>query len=187
MTLMPRAIDSSMLGGLLSNAIDPAFLVDLTFTNGPAHVWSGRGDLVWNGATYTGVGSLGAIGDVVEGTDVRADGTTIALSGIDSALMNDCLADIQIGAPATIWFALISAGAVLGAPYPLFVGVVDKPTIQIGPDTIAISLALESRMAMLQRPTARRYTAADQNVRYPDDSAFNWVEILNDIALRWGN
>lgn len=184
---MPRSIDSTMLGGLLSNAIAPCFLVDLTFTTGPAYIWSGVGNLTWNNRLYVGVGSLGSIGDVVESTEVRADGTTLTLSGIDSTLMNDCLNDIQIGAPATIWFALLSSGQILGAPYPLFVGTVDKPTIQVGPDTITVSLALENRLLTLQRPTNRRYTAADQHIAYPDDIGFNWVEILNDIALRWGS
>ncbi len=32
----------------------------------------------------------------------------------------------------------------------------------------------------------RRYTTSDQMYYYPDDSGFNWVETLNDIALLWG-
>jgi hypothetical protein len=183
---MPRNIDSTMLGGLLSNAIAPCFLVDLTFTSGPDHVWTGVGNLTWNGNTYTGVGSLGQIGVVTEGLDVRADGTTIQLSGIDSSLMQDCMEDIQIGAPVTVWFALLSSGQILGNPYPLFVGIVDKPTIQTGPDTIDITLNLENRLLMLQRPTCRRYTSADQRYYYPDDTAFQWVETLSDQADRWG-
>lgn len=184
---MPRTIDSSMLGGLLSNAISPCFLVDLTFTTGPAHVWSGVGNLTYNGNTYQGVGNLGAIGDVVEGSAVRAEGTTITLSGVDSTLLNECLNDIKIGAPATIWFALLSGGQVLGSAYPLYVGNIDKPTIQIGADTLSISLNLENRMTMLQRPTSRRYTSADQRYYYPDDIGFQWVEILSDCALVWGS
>jgi hypothetical protein len=175
-----------MLSGLLSNEISPCFLVDLTFTSGPAHVWSGVGNLAWSGNTYAGVGSLGSVGDVAESTEVKAEGTTVTLSGIDNTLLNDCLSDIQNGAPATIWFALISNGQILGTPYPLYVGTVDKATVHVGTNTIAISLNLENRMAMLQRPTSRRYTSADQRYYYPDDTGFQWVEILNDIALRWG-
>lgn len=183
---MPRTFNSAMLGGLLSNSISPCYLVDLAFTSSVAHVWGGRGNLLWNGNTYIGVGSLGAVGDVVEGTEVRAEGTTLTLSGIDAALFADCMNDIQIGAPATVWFALMDGGQIVDNPYPLFVGQVDKPTVQWGPDTITISLALETRMASLQRPTARRYTSADQMYPYPDDTAFVHVEELNDQSLVWG-
>ena len=65
-------------------------------------------------------------------------------------------------------------------------GTVDRPAIPVGPDKLTITLALENRMLNLQRPTMRRYTAGDQNYYFPDDSGFNWVEVLNDIALLWG-
>jgi hypothetical protein len=64
---------------------------------------------------------------------------------------------------------------------------VDKPHISTGATTITVSLALENRLANLQRASARLWTAADQNIEYPTDSAFNWVEVLNDISLRWGD
>ena len=50
---------------------------------------------------------------------------------------------------------------------------------------MTIALKLENRLVNLQRANMRRYTAADQNLYYPGDTAFNWVEILNDQALKW--
>ncbi len=137
------------------------------------------------GNTYAGIGSFGAVSDIDEGSEVRADGMSIALSGIDPALMADTLNDIQVGAAVTVWLGLFKNGAVV-ATYPLFAGTVDKPTIVAGVDTITIALALETRMANLQRATNRRYTAADQRNYFSLDSGFNWVEVLNDIALLWG-
>jgi hypothetical protein len=183
---MPRELPTPMIGAITSNEVGPCVLVDLTLASGIQHIWSGVGTLSYGGNDYLGVGSLGAVGDVNEGVEVKADGTTVTLSGIDPTLLNDCLAEIQLGAPVTIWFAVFSAGGLLGAPYPLFVGTVDRPSIQVAPDSLAITLSLENRMANLQRPSARRYTSADQMYYYPDDSGFNWVETLNDIALEWG-
>jgi hypothetical protein len=177
-----------MLAGLVSGNISPVYLADLTFTSGVYHVWSGVGNLSWNGNVYQGVGDLGNVSDVVEGLSAsRTDGMTLTLSGIDTTLLNDCMADVQVGAPVYIWYGLFSEGQILGAPAELFGGIIDKPSIQIGPDTMTISLALETRMMMFKRPTARRYTTADQRRLYPTDTGFNWVEILNDIALRWGS
>ncbi len=184
---MSRTVDATLQSALLANAIYPCILADLTFTSGVAHAWTGVGDLVWNGNTYLGVGSLGDCPGVTEGVSVQATGTSVTLSGIDATLLNDCLADIQIGAPATLWLGCYQNGAIVGAPYQWFVGGVDKAPIVTGPKTMSITLSLESRMRLLQRGTNRRYTAADQRRYYPDDTAFDWVEILNDVALRWGH
>jgi hypothetical protein len=367
---MPRNLDSSLSAALASGAIVPAVLVDLTLKSGIAHVWSGVGDLPWNGNTYKGVGALGSISPVTEGSEVRADGITLKLAGIpmDAAQVSvpatppvalapgqsvawalpteatansqtpssngssganvdgtgtvimtsscglcnwfwgaywmgfqlpsmpagavidaiypvmiatrtgsgafatafagrdlditqfgvggtslgfpstadfsgqyfapsvgdtiedigdltvgarltqsapstfhdeidisfvglavyysatpggsssvvDIAGDVQIGAPAKVYFGLMSGGAFIGSPYLAFSGQVDQPTIEAGSDTVSISLALENRLSNLARPSGRRYTAADQRLFYPDDSGFDWVETLNDRADRWG-
>ena len=182
-----RALDPLMQSALLAGVLVPAFLAQLTFASSTEYVWTGYGPLTYGGNTYQGIGSLAGLGSIKEGTTVQADGTTVSLSGIDPTLYGECMSDIQLGAPATIWFALLNNGQVIGTPYRLFQGLVDKPTVTTGADTITISLALENKLVNLQRPSARRYTAADQHMKYSDDTAFNWVEVLNDIALRWGD
>lgn len=102
------------------------------------------------------------------------------------SLVDEAMADMQIGGPATLRFGLLNNGLLLGTPYTLFKGQMDQPTVSWSPETSTIEIALESRLTNLSRPTQRRYTAADQHVAYPDDTGFNFVEWLNDIALRWG-
>ena len=182
-----RALDPLMLAALEASVVVPAFLASLQFQSGIQYIWSGIGPLVYNSNTYLGVGSLGGIGTINEGTEVQAAGTALTLSGIDPALYSACMDDIQLGAPAQIWFACLNNGQIIGTPYLLFSGQVDKPHISTGATTITVSLALENRLANLQRASARLWTAADQNKDNPTDSAFNWVEILNDISLRWGD
>jgi hypothetical protein len=105
---------------------------------------------------------------------------------ISSALLNESLTDIQIGAPAQIYFGLFQNGALLGTPYLAFGGQVDQPNPKIGTDTVTIALALENRLSNLQRASQQRYTAASQQLTYPQDTAFNFVEQENDIADVWG-
>lgn len=182
---MPRNLPSLMITEITSNQVCLCFLVDIQLVSGTARVWSGMGSVTWNGNTYTGVGSMGAVGEIAEGSDVKSRGTSIELSGIDQTLLNDTLNDLQIGAPATVWLATFSAGAIQAA-VKAFGGTVDRPVIVPGMDTFSIQIALETKMANLQRPTNRRYTLADQRRYYPDDTGFQFVEVLNDIALLWG-
>lgn len=185
---MARNIDSTMGGHLGDGVVCPLILAQITFKSQTVFCWSGTGTLVWDGHDFLGVGSMGEVGSIVEGVDVEAHGLSIGLSGIDPVLKAECLTDIQQGAPAKLWFALAdpATGAILGTPYLFFSGAVDKPVLSIGGQTIGISLALESRMVNMQRANNRRYTSADQRLTYPTDSAFAWVEQLNDLALIWG-
>jgi hypothetical protein len=183
---MPRNLPTPMIVAITSNDATLCILVDLTLMTGVQYVWSGVGTVVWNGHAYQGVGALGSIGDITESTDGKADGTSVGLSGVDPAILNDCLNEIKLGAPTTIWFGVLSEGALLCDPYPLFKGTVDKPNVPINPDDIKITLALENRMSNLQRASNRRYTTADQRYYYPNDSFFNFVETLSDVAVVWG-
>jgi hypothetical protein len=177
-----------MVAQITSSRIAPALMAALTFRSGSQYVWTGPTDLAWNSNIYRGIGSLGTVGAINEGTQVRADGTSVTLSGIDPALISDSLNDIQVGAPAQLYFALVDQTmSLIGTPYMIFRGCVDKPTIVPDLSTFSITLALESPLTNLQRPNARRYTSADQRLYYSDDTAFAWVEILNDLALRWGH
>ena len=170
-----------------ANLCYPVRLVMLTFRSETKYIWSGPGDLVWDAQTFIGVGSLGSIGVINEGTEVNADGTTVTLSGIDPVLLAECMTDIQPGAAASIWLGFVTPARVLiGTPYLQLSGCVDVPTVVPDTDTISITLSLESRLLDLGRASCRRYTSADQRIYFPTDTAFGWVEQLNDLALRWG-
>jgi hypothetical protein len=161
---MSRQLDSTLATGLSAGTIMPVLLAQITFRSGAQYVWTGVGSLSYGGHIYLGVGSLAGIGVVVEGIDVQADGTTVTLSGIDPVLLAESMTDVQLGAPATIWFGLMSGGALLGSPAVLFKGQVDQPTVTHSGDTISISLKLENRLVNMQRASMRRYTAADQRL-----------------------
>jgi hypothetical protein len=183
---MARNANSAMLAALNTNYIRPAFLAILTFKSQTVYCWTGAGNITYNGHTYLGVGDFGKLGTITEATDVQAYSTSISLSGIDPNILSECLTDIELGAPATIYFALLDAnGSMVGIPYPLFVGTVDAPTIETGLEAITISLTLENNLANLQRASMRRYTSADQMRQYPTDTGFKFVEMLNDLALKW--
>ena len=181
-------LDSTYAAGLAAGTIAPVRLVQLTFKSGTVYVWSGAGPLSFGGNTFQGVGTLGQVGGIEESTGVQATGTTVSLSGIDPALLGDCLTDIQVGAMARIWRGLLdlTTMAPIGTPYQCFRGYVDQPTVNVSGETLAITLALESRIARLATASNRRYTAADQRMLYPNDSGFNWIEQIQDIAVRTG-
>lgn len=184
---MSRNLDSGLAAALPNPLIWPCFLAQITFRSEVVNAWTGIGTLAVDGVSYLGTGSLGGISAISEQTDVKADGLVLTLSGIDPTLLSESLTDIQVGAPAKVYFGLMATASTLIGAYLVFSGTVDKPQIRTSVDGLTIALALENRLVNLQRANQRRYTSADQRLYFPTDMAFNWVEILNDIALLWGS
>lgn len=137
-------------------------------------------------AAYVSDSELAAIMDILQ---VGFVGFAIyyAAPSNTANLINQAIADISLGAPANVYFGLMSSGQLIGTPYRVFAGQIDQPDIKVNAGTASITIALENKLSNLLRPTGRRYTSADQHLQYPDDIGFNWVEILNDVALRWGS
>ena len=184
---MARNLSIPMIASIESDLLVPAFLFLANFRSATVYVWSGVGDLVYGGNTYKGVGSFGKVAGISEGVEVNADGTSVTLSGIDATLLSETMSDVQLGAPAKIFFAALNpVSCSVVATYLLYSGTIDQPSVQPGIETFDITIKLENRMSDLQRANMRRYTSADQRLYYPDDTAFTAVESLNDQALRWG-
>lgn len=183
-----RNLDPALQSGIAAPVIEPVIFAALTFRSKTCYVSSAGYDLIWQNNTYVGIGTLGGISAVRERTELKADGLTLTLSGIDPTILSECLTDIQPLQPAKLYFGLVTQGQMIGTPYCFFAGVVDKPTFAILPESVTISLSLETRMSLLNRASQRRYTSADQHAfGYPDDTGFAWVEKLNDMAIRWGS
>jgi hypothetical protein len=83
---MSRNLDPTLATALSSAVIQPVLLVQATFNSGVEYIWSGVGDFVFNGNTFKGVGDFGSMGPIAEGSAVKADGTSITLSGIGLSL-----------------------------------------------------------------------------------------------------
>ena len=185
---MPRDLDSAYPPALASPSIAPCLFAALTFSTGTQYMWTGIGNYAWNGQAWKGLGDLVAITPYQEGTDVAARGMQVSLSGIDNAILGDCLYDIQLGLPATIWLGLLNTAnmQLIGQPVVYFGGVVDAPKFFIDPNgKSTISLALETNFVRLQQGQRLRLTSSDQRRLYPDDTGLNWVPALNDMALVW--
>ncbi len=190
---MARDVDAVLAAQWDAFGWAPVLLGMIQFRSAIRYVWSGPGTLEWDGNTFAnGDGSAGtfiSVGSVAESTEVQAQGTSVTLSGLDPVDLAEALGDVQVGAPVKLWAGALNPDMTLrGVPYCFFAGTVDKPAVQVAPDSCTISLALENKMINHSRASNRRYTTADQAANgFPNDSGFDQVEILNDLVLKWGS
>lgn len=165
----------------------PALLVELEFDSAPVRMWSGIGDLVWNGKTFQGAGQFGRIAGATETTELRAVGRTMELSGIDPAIAALALGEDYQDRPARTWLALLDAnGLVIPDPVLLFDDTMDTMTIRDSAATASIQLAVESELTGLLQASERRYTDLDQKIDHPEDKFFEYVAALEEKELLWG-
>jgi len=178
---------ADFIAALEAPVLRPAFLVSMQFASSTVYAWTGRGTLVWNGMSFLGVGTMGDVASVEEGSSVQARGTTLTLSGFDATLLGDALTDLRQGLPVTVWLALFDATpAIIGNPVIAFRGRMDQPTITVSGQTATISINCESRLMDMNVPAERRYTNEDQQRDYPGDRGFEFVNSIQEVTIYWG-
>ena len=184
---MSRDISAGVQSAISATEVQPIILFEGSFASGTVYVWSGYGDLVWDGDTYLGVGTLGAISNVSEASEISAKGITVSMSGIPSSLISLVLGDVRQGAVGKVHMGFLnSSGVVIDDPILMFEGKLDVPSIQEGGDTSTITLSYESRLIDLQRAREGRYTNEDQLRAFPGDLGCAFVASLQEKIINWG-
>lgn len=183
---MARDLTASVITQLQAASVEVGILFEGEFASGWVRLWSGIGNLSWNGYTWTGTGNLLAISGIDETVEVRAAGITVSLSGIPSDLLSAALGDARSGRVGRVYLAFFSGGSIVADPILQFEGRLDVPAIEDGPETATISISYESELIDLERARERRYTPEDQQIDFPGDLGFDYVASLQDAQIVWG-
>ncbi len=185
---MVRSLTAGMVTEVTATSLQPILLAKMEFDSADLNLWTGVGDLVFSGDTYTGAGDLLSFSNIEETSNLRAVGMTAVLSGIPSSIITIALAEDYMGRAVTIWFgALNSSGALVADPEPIFAGLIDSMPIEDAGNTATIQIQAENRLARLEESRVRRYTPEDQAIDYSGDLGLDFVATLNDGRdIVWG-
>jgi len=182
---MSRDITSDVSTIIGSASVQPFMLFEGEFVSGYLRVWTGYGDLSWNGFTWQGTGYLFDLSQIKESSDNTANGVTVSFSGIPSSMISLALSDIKQNLPGKIWVGFLNNG-VVSDPVLLFEGRLDVSGIQEEGDTSTINIDYESRLIDLQRPRENRYTHEEQQARFAGDLGCEFVVSLQEANVVWG-
>lgn len=161
--------------------------VELDFASGFVRAWDGLGAFPWDSKTWTGTGTLGGIGPVAEKAGVNATGLTLTLDGVDSALIATALTEDYQGRAVNIWLGFLNSSlAVIADPKNVFGGIMDYMEVEEDGPTSTITVYCESWLRVLNRSKDRRYTDQDQQLRFAGDRGFEFVGLLADTPVYWG-
>ena len=164
-----------------------AYFAEMHFMDSIEYLWTGVGPITWNGRTWLGMGALANVSAVTEDSQLTAQGISLSLSGIDSTQLHEALSQIRQGMPVKLWLAFFYPdGTIVPEPVMCFAGRMDQPTIEESGEGSTITIAVENRMADLQRRLVRRFTDQDQRMDWPRDNGFAYVAQLMDWNSAWG-
>ncbi len=96
---MSRDITTAFATALADQQLRPVIFFEGQFATGWVRIWSGIGDVAWNGETWTGAGSLLGLGSIDETGEVVAGGTAISLSGVPLDLVQMAIDEARQGLP----------------------------------------------------------------------------------------
>lgn len=182
-----RALSVEVLEQLAADALRPVIFCESLFRSGYLRLWSGLGEIPWDGKVWFGLGIMTSISTIKESVDVRADGINLILSGIPQEMLQKGLNEAVQGNPVKIWFGVLDeSNNVIADPYMAFGGRMDVPTISEDGTTATIELSVENRLIDLHRTRERRYTDRDQQLDYPGDRGLEFVPNVQEWNGIWG-
>jgi len=188
---MSRDITTTVTNRLDGSVVRPLYAVELLFDGSNAlRLWTGYGDLTYDGETWTGAGSLLGVDFVQETADIAVKGAEISLTGINSEIVSLALSEPYQGRVCNVYFGLLDPDGGLtvaaGDLTQIFSGYMDQMNISEQAETSTISLTVENRLIDLERARVARYTSAYQKSIYPNDLGLDFIEDLQDKQLTWG-
>jgi len=180
---MARDLNADYVTDITGAKLFPVLLFKAEFDSGDLNLWTGIGEITWNGDTYSGSGNILEVSTVTETQDLKAEGVQFNLTGVSSSILNFALTEDYQNRDVSIWFAMIANGAIKAEPFLLFRGKMDVMTIDEQGDLSTIILNAESNLVDLERPNERRYTDEDQQERYPGDIGLEFVASLQEKEI----
>lgn len=183
---MSRDLTVAMVAALEAPVSRPAFFAKFAFDSGPVRIWTGFGDVDFEGDTYTGAGDLIGYELPQESNGQRQSGVSLTLSGIDATWISLGLSENYQGRVCEVWLAELDVtGVVVSSPIRLFKGLVDVLTIQETGDTCTVALSVE-RAGIDFRADNSRYDTEEQQRRFPGDLGFEFLPSLAELEIPWG-
>ena len=174
-----------------------AWLAQLDFAAGTLYLTTAPQNLTTGGHTYTGLGSLVSIDNLVESPESSAEKINLSLSVADSAMLALALGNVEgyRGRAVRLYLQLFDAAfGPVASPLQRWTGVMDKVQITRRPasaDSLAASIGSidlqcsRSGMARARYYQGLRLTHQQQMIRYPGDTGLRYVRTLIEQPALW--
>jgi len=180
--------EQAVIDALNDDITRTVVMIKLDFGSGITYAHNRLGEITYDGNTYLGMGNLGNISSVSEGTDVKPYSMKLTLQGFEPDLVSKALNDEYQGRDARIYMGLLDDENQLigGAPFMSINYRIDYMEAAIDGNKASLSVILQTRLADWARSNPGRYTDAYQQFLYPNDKGLEYVAEMADKEINWG-
>lgn len=180
-------MDSDLKSLIEENGQIMFFAVKAEFDTETIYVWTGNEDISIDGNTYIGAGSLLSVSDVRDSLEMKSEGLTITISGMDETVLNLALTENYQNRFLTVFLGTLSGGTeIVAGKMILFKGRMQSMNISDDPSGAMITIECENRLTDLDKPSNLRYTNQSQKFIDATDTCFSRVQLLQDKEIFWG-
>jgi len=139
------------------------------------------------GQSFIGMGWLGKVSTVPQTTKAQAQNVTFSLSALVTELLQDFIGQVRLTGTATMWLGYFdpTTGDVIADPVQIFAGGLSVPTTTDDGATSTGSVTAENPLLRGNQAPNRRFDDADQQIYYPGDLGFSFVDALGNLTLFW--
>ena len=186
---MSRPFSASTLAAFNSPFVSVLTFVKLEFAASTVYVHNGIGTYTWGDVDWLGVGNLGSVSKLEEGSDVSPYSITLTLSALDATLAGTALLEDYFMRPVSIYIGVLSADdELLDTPLEMWAGFMDVMSISAGEeggDGDQVFVTCESELAAFDRTAGLRYTNQSQQQQYPLDTFFEFMSRISGLKVKW--
>lgn len=103
-----RTMTPAQLVQLLAQSNTPVLLFEGEFASGTVRLWTGIGDLDWNGDIWTGLGSILTVQTVPETQQIVSQAVVLTLSGVPPENVSLVLSEVNHGQFGRLWLGFLA-------------------------------------------------------------------------------
>ena len=188
---MARDLTPAAQAAVTAPAVMPFFAVEMDYPDGAVRCTSLDRNITLTSpstgqpATFYGVGTLGAVSDVQDGSENRSYGFSLTLSGIPADLAAYLRGQDPHGRPVWLLTGLVSPLFEVLVVRQIAHACMDTQDVQAA-ESLGVVVQCESAAVDWERARVRRCTDADHRARHPNDGVFKFVAALENMNLSWG-
>lgn len=183
---MSRPLSAESIAAVTSASLRPVMLYEGVWASATVRLWTGIGDLTWNGQTWQGIGTFLGISEIVETAETRIEGVDVSLSGVPLTEISKALGQSRTGLAGALYFGVMDDNGTVVAD-EMFRGRMDVVAVrEESGDICTLSVRYLSRLADMRKASARRYTDEDLQNEFAGDKGLEYLASIQDAQIEFG-
>jgi hypothetical protein len=178
---------SGQLTALEKKVVPQLFFMRIDLLDNPIYVHNGATKITFDSKTWIGIYDFAMMDVIEEQLENRPSDIRVGIRKIPKLLIDPVIIKKNHGRPAFLYHSVADfLGQPVDTPTEVWRGTVDYPNLIIEDDGVQYFIVLKNVANNWNRAKTRRITDAEQQRRFPGDTAYKRLPGLEDKKILWG-